>query len=747
MSKTTLQRLSATLAVMLLFFSLMMAQGNLTKKVSPYLINLLNSRQQQVLNAKAVEQQPKARKVTAFVRTTDTSVLTGAGCTVNASFGDDIYIASIPLDSLERLAESACISRIEADRAPRLMNDTMSVIINAKPVYEGQNLPHAFTGKGVVVGIADGDFDLTHPTFYSVDGSQYRVKSYWDTQATSGGSEAPSGGQGRQYTTQEEILAKAHSDGNTDAESHGTHTAGIAAGSGYGSQYRGMAYESDIVLVDAIFSDDTDFDEQSNADAVLCFKYIFDYAASQDMPCVINYSAGVYQSMDDPYELYSKAIENITGPGRILAVSAGNGGNRDIYMKKAANQQRVGTTICGDDVVVPLKLLADGDFQMRFIRHDTVDIAYSDTLIIKSSQLTGEQPTFALNDRGSDDTYTLTFEEFTSPYYPAKQGYSISIKSRQTPVGSISPVSVELMGEGSEIELMTSYYSCEFNHRKDMMADADNSHTLSYPSIFPSVISVGSVAYRTGYMSDYTKEYVDETDGSGGEVAGSSSRGPVVDGRIKPDVVAPGTNIRSSLSSYFVERTKEEAEQGKISQETATERLQIVTDITTFNGRQYPWGAYSGTSMASPAVAGAIALWLEANPKLSPQDCLNIFAKTCKKPVDSLSYPNNSYGYGEIDVYAGLLEALKLSGIPAISKHQPSALSFALAYKQLSIAGAEEGKAFTVRIYTTAGSLVYQQAFSGGTVTIDLSNLPGGILAVQVDGATRQTTGSTLIRL
>ena len=56
--------------------------------------------------------------------------------------------------------------------------------------------------------------------------------------------------------------------------------------------------------------------------------------------------------------------------------------------------------------------------------------------------------------------------------------------------------------------------------------------------------------------------------------------------------------------------------------------------------------------MSAPVVTGAIALWLQADPTLTTSDCMDIFAKTCTHYDSSLSYPNNLYGYGQIDVMA-----------------------------------------------------------------------------------------------
>ena len=65
--------------------------------------------------------------------------------------------------------------------------------------------------------------------------------------------------------------------------------------------------------------------------------------------------------------------------------------------------------------------------------------------------------------------------------------------------------------------------------------------------------------------------------------------------------------------------------------------------------------------MSTPIVAGAIALWLEAYPRLTAADCRAIFARTSTHNDNVANYPNNRYGYGQIDVLAGLKEVLKLS--------------------------------------------------------------------------------------
>jgi len=136
--------------------------------------------------------------------------------------------------------------------------------------------------------------------------------------------------------------------------------------------------------------------------------------------------------------------------------------------------------------------------------------------------------------------------------------------------------------------------------------------TITSPAIYAASFSVGA------------------TD-SGDNIASFSSRGPVtVDGsnRLKPNVSAPGVNIRSSVpvNSYA--------------------------------------GGWSGTSMAGPHVVGLVALLLSAHPELRGHvDTIEHIIESSAVPrTDSQScgdipgtdVPNNTYGWGRVDALAAL---------------------------------------------------------------------------------------------
>ena len=171
--------------------------------------------------------------------------------------------------------------------------------------------------------------------------------------------------------------------------------------------------------------------------------------------------------------------------------------------------------------------------------------------------------------------------------------------------------------------------------------DAEKSHSINFPSCSPNVICVGSTAYRTG-VHNYGGEWVSINYGSDGMRATYTSVGPSLAGLIKPDVMAPGQNIIAPLNSYYSEANP------------SADQCEYDVNRFQFQGREYSWNAQSGTSMASPIVGGIIACWMQAFPRLTYQDVQEVIAATSRQPDPDLSYPNNFYGYGEINAEAGL---------------------------------------------------------------------------------------------
>lgn len=640
--------------ILLLLSCIICYGGSGDRKMSPW-VRLVSATHDSAPNGKRLMPRAdlhKQARITVFVRITDSAsaadVFAANDCKVYDS-KNDIYIVSVPVGNLRRLASMPAVSRVEANKSSNLNMDTTVAVVKALPVYEGKNLPQPYTGKGVVLGIMDVGFDLTHPNFFNSDATQYRIGAFWDQlDKDTIGSEFPVG---RDYFGYETVLARKHS---TDGmiETHGTHTLGIAAGAGFGSPYRGMAFESDICAVNnavgsnAELIDSLDLYKYTTAVDALGFKYIFDYAESKGKPCVASFSEGYVVGMDSEDSLFCDYLNTLIGPGRIIIASAGNESVKYSYFSNPPGRSEAGTFICAGSNTAYMLAQSDAPFKLRMMPYDTT---------LQPVVYDSRNPALdSLSYYVSEDSVSIISFRYPSAF--SKDTLYYIMLTTPFPLNGSVPMAVVAEGEDANVAVRTFSSSYFVNGQADdLWSDAEISHNVHAPACFPGVIAVGSTIHRTGF-TNYLGQYKDyaQQGRNDGVWSAYSSVGPTMDGRIKPDVAAPGNNVISSYSSFYIEANPNAND--------------VNSDVEHFdyNGRMYAWNANTGTSMATPVVAGAVALWLQANPSLSPTDVMNIISRTSRKPEEGIDYPNNKYGYGEIDVYRGLLEVLGISGIEGV---------------------------------------------------------------------------------
>ena len=663
----------------------------------------------------------------------------------------DIYIADIPIRQLNNLAANPNVKRIEANSPCSILLDTTAVKVSTKTVWEGTAQTPAFDGTGVVVGIQDIGFDLTHPTFYNQDFSRYRIQRLWD-HLSKDTINSPMY-VGREYVDQSSLLTLQHSADGLH-HTHGTHTAGIAAGSGAEgpniiSSYIGMAPEADLCLVANATSNNSDLIDTkqrykfTNALDLLGFQYIFSYAESVGKPCVISFSQGFHSSMYSEDQLFFEVLDKMVGPGRIIVAAAGNAGREKTYLQKKASNQKAGTFISSEKNYF-LSLLRSYDEQKNMKIHIKFYPSGSESPITYtlSSQQVYDTPDSVFRDTitvAEGKKFAFGFFAYSNCFQPEQTAYELLISRLDNgKVGDKEiPISLELTGDGTEIEMFQYIGNMKTNTLDPTLNDATNGYSIHAPSCSPSVISVGVTIYRTG-VNNYLGDWKHVEEGTDGVRCTMSSIGPTLSGLIKPDVMAPGCNLVSSYSSWYLQ--------------THPEANDIKWDVRHFDyqGRTYPWNANSGTSMSAPVVGGIIALWLQANPQLTPQEIKEVIAATSRHYDTSLTYPNNFYGYGEIDAYKGLLYVLNLKETGIIDTHQPQQARIGLKGGNLCVQFEQPTTSTTrLHLYDLSGRKILERILpsGGSSYTVPLPALGSGVYAVQIDTNAPNTTGSSLIRI
>jgi len=182
--------------------------------------------------------------------------------------------------------------------------------------------------------------------------------------------------------------------------------------------------------------------------------------------------------------------------------------------------------------------------------------------------------------------------------------------------------------------------------------------SLNSPGSYPEALAVGAV---------------DAAD----QVTTFSSRGPSPWGEIKPEVSAPGTQIRSTLP-----------------------------------GGTY--GSANGTSMAAPHVAGLAAILLQADPGASVDD-IEEMVETSALPLGD-TVPNNNTGWGRVDAYQAAAIAsgagFVAGTVTELPSHQPLAGARVTAYDHLGLPRATA---------TTGNSGGYRLALAPATYDLEVT--------------------------
>ncbi len=568
-----------------------------------------------------------------------------------------IVTGSIPVERLEDLAAVEHVVEVEGPRRLHTLLNYSVPEIHADALHD--ETPSR-KGSGVVVGVIDTGIDWHHPDFIQADGKTSRILALWDqTNKPGTGDHAGPNNEGVEYLQNDISMAiQGQRTLNTKDEDkedgHGTHVAGIAAGSGAAAScchtantYVGVAPLADLIIVKRNYHAPVLGENVHLVDAV---NYIFSHPQAAGKAVVINISLGGNVGPHDGTSLLEQAINTAVAAqaGRVVVVAAGN--SADLDPKALETLCHVTTTVAAG--TTPTEI----DFQVRegYEHSSYLDLWYDrggalNLEVVADGGATsgvvndGASKSFPANPgAAADHAYTVDIVGTTNGPFNRNNNFRISInkpKKGNLPKGDnwklkltnpgANPVSLHCWidrGDHGPVFL-------EPVNPPDAKVRASIDSTLTIPGTATGAITVANHATKTSCCDCWPADGI-ITWSSRGPVARDATNNP------KPDIAAPGLEITAA-------------------------------EADPANGPGHCCSCFpdaccclyhdlSGTSMAAPHVTGTVALMFEADPTLTRDDVLKALQASATAPPTGGT--KETWGAGKLNALAAVNKVLPGGG-------------------------------------------------------------------------------------
>ena len=489
------------------------------------------------------------------------------------SFG----IITIPIDKLKSVNT---ITQIEYAELPKNLYTGFSESNRASCIDEAWKV-YKLSGSGVLVGFIDSGIDYTHPAFIDKN-KKSRIDYIYDLSYG-----------GKVWSNNDINKAIASSNPYTivperDDVGHGTHVAGIACGNGnINERYYGVAYESRIAMVKMTGEGKVKYGKSTQL--MRGVKFLVDRANEKNLPLVINLSFSTNDGAHDGASLLEQYVQTICNLERItFVIAAGNEGDRAHHVGGTLrDRQTISMSVASEERNILVQLyksfISDISIEVKNPAGNTTGVfevreGYKDGKLQADNYFiynSGPKP-FSMNGE-------ILISLISSGNYLLSGTWSITIYTSS--------------GIGNRYDMWMPISEGLSSQTKFLRPDVYN--TLGIPGTVQNALTVGSYDYLTGAVSSF------------------SGRGSQVGCFTKPDLLAPGEKIESSI----------------------------------------PGGGYdklSGTSMATPSVSGASALlmqWgivLKNDPYMYGDRLKYYMLKGSARNRNDVKYPDPTFGYGNL---------------------------------------------------------------------------------------------------
>lgn len=536
------------------------------------------------------------------------------------------------VDKIRRLVGVISVENSEsfAAPAPRLRSEKQSRVGDLKErnsvKFIGAHVAHArnLRGQNMRVGVIDSGVDYTHAMF----GGAGTAEAFSAINPAGDPIGFPNGKivggidlVGSEFDPNSPERGKrlpVPDDNPIDENGHGTHVAGTIAGQGDGvNTYDGVAPDALLYAI-KVFGKGGG---TSDAAVIAGLEYAADPNGDMDLADqmdVVNLSLG--SGYGDPHILYAEAIQNISNAGTVVVCAAGNEGDES-YIVNAPGIAEGALSVASS--------IDDSDHNWRF-RAVKFSTPMKPEIYVEVVEGEIGQPIAESGDVQGALVYVgLANTDFSDEVKASLKGKVALIDRGAVPF--VEKIERAVNAGAIGVVVINNDLS-----RPIVMGGGDKKFDI--PTIMIGFLTGMELREVLRNSQEATVQFktdrVIELEGIVDSISGFSSKGPrSIDALIKPEIAAPGTQI-----------------------------------ISAAMGSGHKGAALDGTSMASPHMAGVMAIMKQRHPELSPSELKSLLMGSAK-PLSHIKtgvYPVSRQGAGRVQL-ATALDSVLISYPSAVS--------------------------------------------------------------------------------
>ncbi|CEK37766.1 bile acid germinant receptor pseudoprotease CspC [Paraclostridium sordellii] len=401
------------------------------------------------------------------------------------------------------------------------MTTGVSITDSAGTDYIYKNPYITTTGKDVLIAIIDSGIDYLHPDFINENNTS-KIVSIWDQESNK--KQPPKGFIfGSEFTREDINTAIIENDKTLSVDNIGTGTiaAGISSGNGrLNSQYKGVAVDSELVVVKLREFKDTYTEGRINyqkSDFLSAIRYVLDVAKKEDKFLIINFTIGLAAKSIIELTLL-ETFREINEAGVIFISGAGNEGNTDIHY-----EGNISANNGFQDIIIQVGQQKNLDITLTNIGPDKIGAS----IISPSGELSYQimySPDYYVY-RGKFNLEDTDYEmRLIYPWLEsAHQELTINLFNIKPGIWTLRLIPAFILNGSYDVYLPNK----NLISSQTRFSDPASTSTITMYAATEKVITIGA--------------YNDKTD----SIWIGSSKGPVKQKGIKPDIVAPGIDIIS----------------------------------------------------------------------------------------------------------------------------------------------------------------------------------------------------------